>query len=423
MTDIRLLVLDDDPNIGRAIQVIAEAAGSQALFTTDIKAFFRAVTDWRPTHVAIDLVMPEMDGVEVLSKLAERKCAAKIIITSGVGSRVLDAAYRSGIERGLNIAGVLAKPFPPRALRALLFDAPAETSETTFKSAPHSNSTDSFEVTKQELRRALDLNELYLAYQPQIVCASGHLAGFEALVRWMHPGHGIIMPDQFIPFAESHGFIDELTDQVLAQSIGWLANWFPESQLSIAVNMSARSASLQLQSANGTPRHLQNISMVERIRALCDSKCLDRSKVILELTETSAMEEPKESLNFLTRLRMNGFQLSIDDFGTGYSSMVQLVRLPFSEIKVDKSFVMTATRSQESRAVVKSIIDLGHSLELRVVAEGVEDADTLRYLQDVGCDLAQGYFIGRPMAGDAALEWAAREGSRLRPGSAQHSLL
>jgi EAL domain-containing protein (putative c-di-GMP-specific phosphodiesterase class I) len=120
---------------------------------------------------------------------------------------------------------------------------------------------------------------------------------------------------------------------------------------------------------------------------------------------------------------MNGFQLSIDDFGTGYSSMVQLVRLPFSEIKVDKTFVMTATRSAESRAVVQSIVDLGHSLELRVVAEGVEDADTLRYVQGVGCDRAQGYFIGRPMSGDAVLGWTTREASRLRPSATQHSFL
>jgi len=239
----------------------------------------------------------------------------------------------------------------------------------------------------------------------------------------MHPLQGIIMPDQFIPFAESHGLIDELTDQVLVQSIDWFAKWFPGSQLSVAVNMSARSASAQLQSASGLPRQPKNFSLVERIRVLCDAKCLDPSKVILEWTETSAMEDPKSSLDLLTRLRMNGFQLSIDDFGTGYSSMVQLVRLPFSEIKVDKSFVISATRSVESRAVVKSIVDLGHSLELRVVAEGVEDADTLRYVEDVGCDLAQGYFIGRPMSGDAVLGWIQRESSRLRPSATQRSFL
>jgi EAL domain-containing protein (putative c-di-GMP-specific phosphodiesterase class I) len=162
---------------------------------------------------------------------------------------------------------------------------------------------------------------------------------------------------------------------------------------------------------------------VKQIKTLRRSYGLDPSKLILELTETSAMKDPVSSLAFLTRLRMNGVQLSIDDFGTGYSSMVQLVRLPFSEIKIDKSFVGDAMRSSEARAVIQSIVDLGHSLELRVVGEGVEDADTLRYLREIGCDLAQGYFIGRPMPGDAVLEWAAREASRLAPDAVQQSFL
>ena len=431
VNSVRLLILDDDSNIGEAIQSIAEAAGLQARYTTDTKVFFRLVEEWDPTHIATDLVMPDMDGVEVLAKLAERNCEAKIIITSGVGSRVLDAAGRSGNERGLNIAGVLAKPFSPRALRALLLDAPDADLPGTSGVYPRTepinsigaNSTGSFELTEEELRRAYHERELQLVYQPQIECASGHLTGFEALVRWVHPRQGIIMPDQFIPFAESRGLIDELTDQVLQLSIDWFAKRFRGSQLSIAINMSARSTSPHLQSATAYSRRLTDSSLVDRIRKLCHDNSLDPSKVILELTETSAMEDPKSSVDLLTRLRMNGFQLSIDDFGTGYSSMVQLARLPFSEIKVDKSFVMSAMRSPESRAVVKSIVDLGHSLELRVVAEGVEDADTLRYVQGVGCDLAQGYFIGRPMLDDAVLAWTEREASRLRPSATQSSFL
>jgi EAL domain-containing protein (putative c-di-GMP-specific phosphodiesterase class I) len=117
------------------------------------------------------------------------------------------------------------------------------------------------------------------------------------------------------------------------------------------------------------------------------------------------MVDPILSLDLMTRFRVKGFQLSIDDFGTGFSSMVQLVRMPFSEIKVDRSFVMNAQHSRESRTVIKSIIDLGHSLELQVTAEGVEDRETLDYLTSLGCDLAQGYFIARPMSGDAVKSW------------------
>jgi EAL domain-containing protein (putative c-di-GMP-specific phosphodiesterase class I) len=131
--------------------------------------------------------------------------------------------------------------------------------------------------------------------------------------------------------------------------------------------------------------------------------------VVLELTESSAMVDSTLSLDLMTRFRVKGFHLSIDDFGTGYSSMVQLVRLPFSEIKVDKSFVMQAQQSQESRNVIKSIIDLGHSLGMLVTAEGVEDLDTLNYINSLGCDLAQGYLIAHPMLGDDARIWAERK--------------
>ena len=424
MNNVRLLILDDDAKIGRAIQDIAESTGAQARFLTETKAFFRAVDEWCPTHIATDLVMPEMDGVEVLVRLAQRKSDAQIIITSGLDSRVLDAARRTANEHGLNIAGVLSKPFSPRALLALLVDTPGvdhhANTEGALVRAPIDAAGKSFEVTEKELQRACNMRELHLVYQPQIECASGALAGFEALVRWMHPRAGVIMPAQFIEFAENHNLIDALTDQVLEQAIAWLVDAFPGSNLTVAVNMSSRSAPVQRQDLTTTPAESP---LVKRIKTLSDTHGLDRSKLILELTETSAMEDPVSSLAFLTRLRMNGVQLSIDDFGTGYSSMVQLVRLPFSEIKVDKSFVGAAIRSSEARAVVKSIVDLGHSLELRVVAEGVEDADTLRYLRDIGCDLAQGYFIGRPMSGDAVLEWTAREASRLVPGAAQHSFL
>jgi EAL domain-containing protein (putative c-di-GMP-specific phosphodiesterase class I) len=150
---------------------------------------------------------------------------------------------------------------------------------------------------------------------------------------------------------------------------------------------------------------------------LCRELTIDPGRVIFELTESSAMTDPVAALNLLTRVRMKGFQLSIDDFGTGYSSMVQLVRLPFSEIKVDKSFVMAAAQSQEARTVTKSIVDLGHSLGLIVTAEGVEDALTLEFLNTIGCNLAQGYFIGRPMPGAAVNDWITKrsaEGLRQR---------
>ncbi len=427
----RLLILDDDPHIGRMVQLIGESVGLEARFMTGTEDFFRSVADWRPTHIAIDLVMPEMDGVEVLQRLADGNCTAKIIITSGVGSRVLDAAGRSANEHGLEIVGVLSKPFSPRQLRDLL--AGARNGEwrreepSLFRSgrreAIAAAAMNGGESTAESLRRALERRELQLRYQPQIRCASGELAGFEALVRWIHPERGEIMPDQFIGCAEQYGLIDALTDQVMQMAIEWLGNQTANSEVTVAVNLSSRATAAAESYEPGTAAAAQQSTLVDRITALCRAGGIRPENLVLELTESSAMENPVMSLDLFTRLRMKGFQLSIDDFGTGYSSMLQLVRLPFSEIKVDKSFVKTATASGESRAVVESIIGLGHSLGLRVVAEGVEDEATLRYLRDSGCDLAQGFFIARPMPGDAAAAWMRSEAKRFQTGVHQRPLL
>ncbi len=418
MIDSRLLILDDDPQVGRLIQLIAESAGVEARFLTRTQDFFQAVDEWSPSHIAVDLVMPEMDGVEVLVKLAERRCAAKIIITSGVGTRVLDAACRSANEHGLTIAGVLSKPFAPNSLRELLVTG-AKEGTLREGAAPYPGLGDDVAqasgVTAPELRHALASRQFVLAYQPQIQCESGDLAGFEALVRWAHPVRGLIGPDRFIPCAEASDLIEPLTDQVFEMVAQWFAPRFAGSELTIAVNLSSRDT------AGGAPGMGEG-TLVDRILAHCGDRGLKPENLILELTETSAMEDPVASLDLLTRLRMKGMQLSIDDFGTGYSSMLQLVRLPFSEIKIDKSFVTTAIRSVESRAVVESIIGLGHSLGLRVVAEGVEDIATLQYLRDAGCDLAQGYHIAKPMLGEVATAWMDRDSRRFLTGSPQRPL-
>jgi EAL domain-containing protein (putative c-di-GMP-specific phosphodiesterase class I) len=398
----RLLVLDDDAQIGRMIEIIAESAGFEARSLTRIGDFFTAVRQWHPTHIAIDLVMPEMDGVQVLVRLAAMNCAARIIVTSGVGTRVLDAAGRSGNEHGLDIAGVLAKPFSPRALRELLGQPRPHPAAGGRVAHPLGDDG----PTAAELAQALGSEQLQIAYQPQVHCASGHFSGVEALVRWDHPQLGELPPDRFIPLAERHELIEGLTFEVVRRALDWFMTNIPatvpcneplESPTSLSVNISAIA--------------LRDAAFIERLSDHCHETGLDPTRLIFELTETSAMENPVSSLDLLTRLRMKGFQLSIDDFGTGFSSMLQLVRLPFSEIKIDKSFVMTATRSAESLAVVRSVIELGHSLELRVVAEGVEDEATLNLLRQLGCDVAQGYHLGRPVRGAELLAWLARVGA------------
>jgi EAL domain-containing protein (putative c-di-GMP-specific phosphodiesterase class I) len=379
------------------IRIMAGASGLEARVVGQADQFFAVLDEWEPTHIALDLVMPEMDGVQVLAALGKRKCAANIIITSGMGSRVLDAARRAANEHGLHVVGVLAKPFSNAALRALLLPTAPAAPAPAAGTEKRADSAAIPEVTEGELRHALEHGQLRMHYQPKIECTGGRLAGFEALVRWVHPKRGLIMPDQFVPFAERHGLIDALTDEVLEQSLEWFGPRFvhapPTPAVSLSINLSATS--------------LQDGTLVDRLIARCQRRGVPAGRLIFEVTETSAMQNPAAALDMLTRMRVNGFQLSIDDFGTGYSSMLQLVRMPFSEIKVDRSFVMSALGSVESRTVVKSIVDLGRSLGLKSAAEGVENAPTLELLQEMGCDFAQGYFIGRPIEGEGIAAWMA----------------
>ena len=386
----RLLILDDDPGVGQTIELIARASGFETRFTSSPEAFFQGVDEWRPDHIAIDLIMPEMDGVEVLARLAQRQCEARIIVTSGVDHRVLDAAGRSATERGLNIVGVLPKPFMPSALRKL-FDLSEPLVITATGGRKGGAGTQVYSPDAADLQSALDQDQFFAMYQPKISCFSGDLVGFEALMRWNHPQHGFIPPDRFIASAENTGMIDALTERMLDISLSWFAPRYARSSVRLSINLSARS---RLDDA-----------FVDKLLARCTEAGVPADQLIFELTETSAMEDPVASLDLLTRMRMKGFHLSIDDLGTGFSSLLQLVRLPFSELKVDKSFVITAASSSESRQVIQAIVSLGQSLGIQSTAEGVEDAQTLQFLREIGCNFAQGFHIARPMEQDAAANW------------------
>lgn len=401
MTASKLLILDDDELTGQTIRNVAEFAGMQVVVSTLPSDFFEHLAHWQPTHIALDLVMPEMDGVQILAQLGEMAITAKIIITSGVGQQVLQAAARSAAAHGLNIIGILPKPFNPRAFRELV---DITSSESHLLLEPQQNQHKSVPaLSVNDLVMAIEQRQITIALQPKIECSSAALVGFEVLARWDHPQFGTIAPDHFISFAEHNQLIDSLTQLIFSQALPWFKGFLTQYQR----DTSQRAQPL-LCSLNISALSLQNLSLFNQLEALCIAHEITPEHFMLELTETGAMEDPVASLDILTRLRMKGFQLSIDDFGTGFSSMLQLVRMPFCEVKIDKSFVMTVQESRESRLVIKAIIDLAHSLGMLVIAEGIEDQSTLDFLQQLGCDKAQGFFIGKPMRAELIEDWLAK---------------
>jgi EAL domain-containing protein (putative c-di-GMP-specific phosphodiesterase class I) len=254
-----------------------------------------------------------------------------------------------------------------------------------------------------ELARAIANDELRLNYQPKVTLTSGVVTGVEALVRWQHPTRGLLAPDDFVPIAERSDQIGELTRWVMRTAVAQWRRWREHGlEISVAVNFSAR--------------NLDEIDTPDVLERLCRSLDVPCAQFIIEITETATASDEIKMMDIATRLRLKGFRISIDDFGTGYSSLVQLQRLPFSEMKIDKSFVIQCATSRESLVIVKSIIDLAHNLNLKVVAEGVETLEVLELLRRLGCDLVQGYYVGRPMDGQRLPAWISEWVASQRSG-------
>lgn len=235
-----------------------------------------------------------------------------------------------------------------------------------------------------ELRRALDQQQFLLHYQPQVDTATGRLHGVEALIRWDHPTRGLLSPAQFLPVAETTGLITSMTMTVLDLALAQARTWAEQGhRVPVAVNLSARC--------------LHDRSLPARVSHALARHHVPADLLCLEITESMLMTDPGRSLHILNDLAAAGVALSIDDFGTGYSSLSYLRELPVTELKIDRSFIQDITHTSKDRALVRAAIELAHNLDLTVVAEGVEDHATLTALQELHCDLVQGYYLGKPM--------------------------
>ncbi|WP_448135491.1 putative bifunctional diguanylate cyclase/phosphodiesterase [Stenotrophomonas rhizophila] len=338
------------------------------------------------------VIVFQVDDPEDAAVVAER-------IIACVAEPFLIDALELQVTASLGIALYPADATDERALMAHADAAMYHTKDsgrngyTFFTESMHVSANRQLKLL-QELRRAIQRDELVLHYQPKFPANGRALIGAEALVRWQHPELGLLSPDNFIPVAERSGLILPLGDWVLDRACAQLRQWhdagYPD--WSMAVNLS--------------PLQFASSSLLETVRRTLEKHALDPRHLTLEVTETTAMKDVEASLQILHGLTDMGVNISIDDFGTGYSSLLYLKRMPATELKIDRAFVRDLEDNAEDAAIVSSIIALGRSLQLQIVAEGVETDGQRQYLSDLGCDLLQGYHLGRPVAADAFLRLA-----------------
>jgi predicted signal transduction protein with EAL and GGDEF domain len=243
-----------------------------------------------------------------------------------------------------------------------------------------------------ELRRALEKRELVLHYQPQALLADGRIQCSEALLRWNHPERGMIPPDEFVPLAQQTSLIKALTLYVIGEALQQCRTWQQEGlRMPVAVNISTR--------------NLLDVDFPSQVQSLLDAWGLEPDVLQLEITEGAVLADPVRTKSVLEALADMGIRLAIDDFGTGYSSLAYLTRLPIKEIKIDRSFVMSMETNEDDATIVRSTIELGRNLGLEVVAEGVESETVWNWLRELGCTIAQGYHLSRPLPPDELRDW------------------
>ncbi|MBC06857.1 EAL domain-containing response regulator [Thalassospira sp.] len=371
---INILIIDDETDMSEFVADAVTAIGHNAVAVSDADDFVRAYSTAFDV-IILDLFMPKLDGIEIIRFLHENRSSASLILMSGKDKSILHSASELASARNIEVLGVLEKPFTIDQLEAVLR-----------KFVPHKyrpQDTPSALPTEKGLRRGIEQREFFLAYQPQFDFKTGKIAGVEALLRWQHPTRGLIHPGLFIPLAEQSGLINQLTEYVLEEAMSQMAKW-RDHDITMSINVS--------------PTTVVDLDMPEKLDDMIKARDIAPEKIIIELTETAIMENVSSYMDILTRLRMKNFNLSIDDFGTGYSSMQQLVRVPFNELKIDQSFIRQALTDRECQAVAQMSLSLAHGLNMRVVAEGIEDQETYDWLKELGCEIGQGFLMSRPIS-------------------------
>lgn len=386
-TSMNILIVDDHAFVRRALATMISQLGThQITHASDGDDAMRIIATATPDIIICDLAMPNMDGLALLRELSTQQFAGSVILSSASDASLLRAAANLVTAFGLNLLGVLPKPSSQQQLTHFFNQHQQRYIQ------PNKTPQLIVDNSKAQLQKALDNTQFIPVLQPQIAFSSGECVGLEALCRWQHPEHGLLSPYFFIEQIEQAGLMAQLTLSIIAQSVQALQT------------LPAEFANTTL-SINLTPSCLTS-DMVNTILADHALMTLAKQKRIsLEITEQTELLSDSLSLELLSRLRMNGFNLSVDDFGTGYSSLQQLSQYPFNEIKLDRSFVSQASSDTQSAAIVDMAIQLANKLHMKVVVEGVETHAQWLCMQQLGADICQGFLSAKPMEPHKLAAW------------------
>jgi EAL domain-containing protein (putative c-di-GMP-specific phosphodiesterase class I)/CheY-like chemotaxis protein len=332
-----------------------------------------------PDVILVDLDMPGMDGVEFIGHIAKEKLARSIAVVSAMDPALMHAVHVMAQASGLLVLGSVEKPLSHGKLTSLL---------SVYADGPVAGArVEDVAVTTEQVREALTRGEIVPHFQPQTEFLNGKVTGVEALARWRLADGRAVSTEAFLGLIEAGGMMEQLTTHMLTESCRWQQHWRRQGYLlRISVNVSATT--------------LTGPDVADRYEALVRAQGVEPAHVLFEITESTGMGDVARTLGMLARLRLKGFGLSVDDFGTGYSSLAQLSQIPFTELKIDRGFVIGSPKLPRKRAVIEASLDLARKLDLQVVAEGVETMEEWKLLASLGCDVAQGYLISPAVPGE-----------------------
>jgi EAL domain-containing protein (putative c-di-GMP-specific phosphodiesterase class I)/DNA-binding NarL/FixJ family response regulator len=381
ISDLKIHVLDDEPFILNLISRLLDKLGVASVDkSTSARETLKSL-ELAPEGcdvIIADLNMPEVDGIEFIRHLAEIQFSGALIILSGEDLRVLESARHLADRHQLRVAGILQKPVNISVLESMLETIPTQQAYKRPQRQGYQK------IDADEMIRALEEDELLLHYQPKVRLGTGSCDSVEALVRWQHPTHGLLPPISFVDHIEQGPLAAQITERIYAMALEQHLDWYAAGHpLRMSVNLPVMI--------------LDDVSFANMLVEMADKAGVERCHVCFEITETGVIENLNAAAEILTRLRMKGFGVAIDDFGTGHSSLSQLKEIPFTELKIDRSFVSGTTSNESWIAITESSVSLAKKLGMSVVAEGVETTGELDFVKTLGCEYGQGYLFSKPM--------------------------